>query len=73
MASQHQRNQCEGQGVRRSCKEGKSMEKTGRGRRKIRVAMVPARCFSGTPEFVKGVVGRWGKTISFEDHGPFFF
>ena len=61
------------QGIRRSRTRGGATEKGTRTGGKKRVAMVPARFFSGTPEFAKGVVGRWGKMISFEDGRPFFF
>lgn len=58
-------------GTGRSCKKAAvPAKRSGRSKKTI-TAMVPARFFSGTPDYAKGVVGKWGRTISFEDH-PFF-
>lgn len=61
------------QRVRRSRTRGLVSEKRDESGIKKQAAMVPALFFSGTPEFAKGVVGRWGKTVFFEDGLPFYF
>ncbi len=68
------RNEMKGVSVRgRKAARKRVAGETGRpGQQKKKItAMVPARFFSGTPEYAKGVVGRWGKTICFEDQSFF--
>ena len=51
---------------------GKAPESSRAKRRRRAAAMVPARCFPGIPGFAKGVISRWGGTITFVDDRPFF-